>query len=76
MSEYLHITKKRAVQVIAWLFLFYFIFSSVMSYLKASGVEVYIIRIEPSKGKFIFEHIVDDGEHGNDAIKHEIERDD
>jgi len=39
----------------------------------ASGIEIYIIEINPSEGRVEFKHIVDDGEHGNDLIKEEIE---
>jgi len=46
-----------------------------MSYLKASGVEVYIIKYDVVNHKLIFEHIVDDGESptSDKVIEHEIE---
>jgi len=54
----------------------YFIFSMIMNYMKASGVEVYILKVEPKKGRILFEHIVDDGEKGDINIEREIKRHD
>ena len=55
-------------------FFTYFIFHGVLSYMMASGVEVYVIKYDAIEHKITFEHIIDDGEHGNKTIEEEVER--
>jgi len=72
-------TRNKVLTWVHWfalISLFYFVFSGILSYMKASGVEIYVIKYNAIEHKLTFEHIVDDGEHGNENIKKEVERED
>ena len=71
-------TKSDALKYVRWfaiISLVYFVFSGIMSYMKASGIEVYIIQYDVRNHKLIFEHIVNDGEgeQADESIEEEIE---
>ena len=68
--------KKNWVFWTGLVFLLYFVFSGILGYMKASGIEVYVIKYDVINHRVIFEHIIDDGEHGNKSIEEEIDRND
>ena len=72
-------TKEKKLHIIQWfavIAFIYFVFSGIMNYMMASGVEIYIIKYDVKEHRLIFEHIVDDGMKGDENIHEEIEKND